>query len=98
MMRWTIALFAFALIALQLDYWFNEDRQPGLIAIQQSVALQSTANQALIERNADLAAEIDNLRQGNEAAEERARAELGLTRPEETYYQVAERVDSRDAE
>jgi len=97
-MRWTITVFAFVLIALQLELWFDDDRRPGLIAIEKSVALQSQVNQELIERNADLAAEIENLRQGEEAAEERARAELGLTRPEETYYQVAQRVDSRDAE
>jgi cell division protein FtsB len=45
-----------------------------------------------------LAAEITNLRLGKEAAEERARAELGLTRPEESYFQVAERVDSPASE
>lgn len=98
MMRWTIGLFAFALAALQLELWFDDDRRPGLEAVQRSVEMQSRVNQELIERNADLAAEIDNLRQGQEAAEERARAELGLTRPEETYYQVAERVDSRTTE
>jgi cell division protein FtsB len=98
MMRWTIALFAFVLVALQLELWFDESRRPGLIAVQQSVAEQSQINQALIERNADLAAEIVNLRQGTEAAEERARAELGLARPDETYYQVAEQVDSRVSE
>ena len=97
-MRWTIALFAFVLVALQLELWFDESRRPGLIAVQQSVAEQSQINQALIERNADLAAEIVNLRQGTEAAEERARAELGLARPDETYYQVAEQVDSRVSE
>lgn len=94
MMRWTIALFAFVLAALQLELWFDDDRRPGLNAVQRTVEMQSRVNQELIELNADLAAEIENLRQGHEAAEERARAELGLTRPEETYYQVAERVES----
>lgn len=98
MMRWTIAVFAFVLSALQLELWFDDDRRPGLNSVARSVELQSRVNQELIERNADLAAEIVNLRQGQEAAEERARAELGLTLPQESYYQVAERVDSRAAE
>jgi cell division protein FtsB len=98
MMRWTITVFVFVLAALQLELWFDEDRRPGLNAVALSVELQSRVNQELIERNADLAAEISNLRQGREAAEERARAELGLTRPEESYYQVAERTAPRTAE
>jgi cell division protein FtsB len=98
MMRWTIALFAFALAALQLELWFDDDRRPGLNAVARSVEVQSQVNQELIELNADLAAEITNLRLGKEAAEERARAELGLTRPEESYFQVAERVDSPASE
>jgi cell division protein FtsB len=98
MMRWTITVFPFALAALQLELWFDDDRRPGLNAVARSVELQSHVNQELVERNADLAAEISNLRQGNEAAEERARAELGLTRPDESYYQVAERPEVHTAE
>jgi len=98
MMRWTITVFAFVLAALQLELWFDDDRRPGLNAVARSVELQSQVNRELIERNADLAAEIVNLRQGHEAAEERARAELGLTRPEESYFQVAERVDLHASE
>ena len=89
-MRWTIALFAFALIAMQAELWFGEDRRPGLRALQMEVAAQSATNQALVQRNAELKAEIVNLRESNEAAEERARSELGLVRPEETYFQIAE--------
>jgi cell division protein FtsB len=89
-MRWTIALFAFALLAMQLELWLGDDRRPRLEALELEVAAQTTTNQALAETNADLRAEITNLRQGREAAEERARAELGLIDPRETYYQIAE--------
>ena len=97
-MRWVIALFAFALAALQLELWFDDDGRPGLIANQQLVAEQSATNQALIERNADLAAEIDNLMEGTEAAEERARFEFGLIRPDETFFQIVEIENSLDQE
>ena len=89
-MRWTIALFAFALIAMQAELWFSDDRRPGLRALQQQVTAQSVINLELVRRNDELRAEIVNLRESNEAAEERARSELGLVRPEETYFQIAE--------
>jgi cell division protein FtsB len=98
MMRWTIALFAFTLVALQLELWFADSRRPGLNAVQEAVAEQTRTNRALIERNADLRAEIISLQQDNEAAEERARSELGMVRPEETFFQVAEPTTSVDIE
>ena len=89
-MRWTIALFAFVLIAMQLELWLGDDRIPGLKALQAEVEEQTATNQALAERNADLEAEIISLRETTEAAEERARSELGLVHPDETYYQIVE--------
>jgi cell division protein FtsB len=89
-MRWVIALFAFLLLAMQLELWFGDDRRPRLNTLEQEVAEQTATNQALAETNADLRAEAENLRQGKEAAEERARSELGLIEPGETYYQIAE--------
>lgn len=89
-MRLTIGLFALALAALQLELWLADDRRPGLAELEAALAEQSAINQRLIERNADLKAEINNLREGSEAIEERARSELGLIMPSETFYQIAE--------
>ena len=93
-MRWVIALFAFALAALQLELWFDDSGRPGLLTNRQLVAEQTAINQALIERNADLEAEILNLKEGSEAAEERARFTLGLIRPDEIFYQISESENS----
>jgi cell division protein FtsB len=87
-MRWVIALFAFVLAGLQIELWFGDDRLPRLRELEHSVAAQSAINQALGERNADLKAEISSLNLGNEAAEERARSQLGLVLPDESFYQV----------
>ena len=89
-MRWIIAVFALALLAMQAELWLGDDRLPGLRALRAQVAEQSAENQLLAERNADLEAEIRNLVQGSEAAEERARSDLGLMRADETFYQIAE--------
>jgi cell division protein FtsB len=88
-MRWIIAVFALILVALQLELWFGKDRRPELIELEREVAEQSAVNQELAERNADLEAERANLKQGTEAIEERARSDLGLTQPDEDFYQIA---------
>ncbi|HUF73074.1 MAG TPA: septum formation initiator family protein [Gammaproteobacteria bacterium] len=97
-MRWTIALFAFALVAMQLELWFGDERRPRLKQFEREVAAQSATNRVLAETNADLRAEITSLRAGDEAAEERARSELGLIEPGETYYQIVETEDRFDRE
>ena len=45
----------------------------------------------------DLSAEVEDLKHGDEAVEERARSELGLLKPGETFYQVVEPADAREA-
>lgn len=42
------------------------------------------------ERNEILYAEVEDLRKGQEALEERARDELGMIRDGETFFQVLE--------
>ena len=44
----------------------------------------------LTERNAQLAAEVDDLRSGRTAIEDRARSELGMIKPGETFIRVIE--------
>ena len=55
-----------------------------------SAAAQEAENARLIERNEVLAAEVEDLRAGKAVLEERARAELGLIKPGETFYRVIE--------
>jgi cell division protein FtsB len=44
----------------------------------------------LTERNAQLQAEVDDLRTGLTAVEDRARTELGMIKPGETFIRVIE--------
>ena len=57
-------------------------------AMRSAVAEQRAQNDQLRERNQSLDAEVVNLKQSSEAAEERARTDLGMIGPEETFYQV----------
>ena len=56
--------------------------------LRTAVADQRDLNDSLRERNAALDAEVINLKQGLDAAEERARTDLGMIGESETFYQV----------
>jgi cell division protein FtsB len=54
----------------------------------QDLDAQLVANQEARARNARLAAEVSDLKEGLEMVEEKARAELGMVRPDEILVQV----------
>ena len=56
--------------------------------LKHEVHLQSLQNANLAQRNALLEADIDDLKIGLEAIEERARNELGLIKKDETFYRI----------
>ena len=53
--------------------------------------LRRQANTAARQRNDRLQAEVSDLKEGLEMVEEKARAELGMIKPDEIYVQVAPR-------
>jgi cell division protein FtsB len=55
---------------------------------QADLDAQLVANQEARARNARLAAEVSDLKEGLEMVEEKARAELGMVRPDEILVQV----------
>lgn len=54
------------------------------------IELQKSINQELIQRNSELEAEVQDLKKGKAALEERARSELGMIRDGETFFQLVE--------
>lgn len=56
--------------------------------ITSEIEVQNSVNNELFERNAKMFAEIEDLRQGLDAIEERARNELGMVKEGETFYRV----------
>jgi|SRR6185437_797723 len=89
-MRWLAAALAVALILLQYRIWISDDGLRGVARLQHAVAAQQKLNATLTERNSRLAAEVQDLKSGTAAIEERARSELGMIGPNETFYQVVE--------
>jgi cell division protein FtsB len=87
-MRVLIAIFVVALALLQYRLWVSEDGLRELWQLEAEVAAQTAENARLAERNAALEAEVEDLHEGHDAAEERARSELGMVRKDETFYQI----------
>ena len=80
-----IALLALLAI-LQTRLWISKDGFSEVSRLEAQVELQRTENAALDERNARLRAEVEDLRGGFGAVEERARSDLGLVAPEESFF------------
>ena len=80
-----------ALLAwLQYRLWCGNGGNHEVAALQGQVEQQARQNDGLRERNAALAAEVADLKSGEAAIEERARAELGMIKPGETFYRVVD--------
>ena len=56
--------------------------------LQTQIDAQQAQNAQLRERNRTLAAEVQDLKKGTTAIEERARTDLGMVGKSETFYQV----------
>lgn len=86
---WIVAPLA---VALTAELWLSEDGFRKTRDLRQAVVAQRAVNAELKARNAVLDAEVVNLKEGREAAEERARTDLGLIGENETFYQVVDAV------
>lgn len=92
--RWLLILLGLAGLSLQAQLWFADDGYRKTLKLRSAVAEQRAMNDSLRERNASLDAEVINLKQGVDAAEERARTDLGMIGESETFYQVVPVADA----
>jgi len=82
-------------IALQYKLWRGEGGWTEEQALVRQVEEQRSENARLKQRNAALEAEVEDLKAGQAAVEERARSELGMVKPGETFYRVVEPQDPK---
>jgi cell division protein FtsB len=84
-----LALVLVVLIAaLQYPLWFGKGGWLRVWELDRELQAQRAANDKLRGRNAALEAEVRDLKNGYDAIEERARNELGMTKPNEIFYEV----------
>ena len=89
-MKWLTGIFLFLLLLLQYSLWFGNGGLLRVWQLNRAVADQQAENSKLKERNEALEAEVRDLKQGEEAIEERARTDLGMIKKDETFFQVVE--------
>lgn len=95
-MRLLIFILLILFIALQYRLWVGEGSLAEVSNLSDQVEAQKIENQRLRDRNAALDAEVQDLKTGYEAIEERARSELGMIKEDETFYQIVEPSDKQD--
>ena len=97
-MKLFVIFMASAFIFLQVQLWVDRDGVRKVIHLSDSIAEQKDTNRKLHERNEVLAAEVEDLKSGYDAIEERARMELGMIRQGETFFQVIDSPSDSDKE
>lgn len=96
-MQILVAVLIALLTFLHYQLWLAEDGVRQTYALRISIQAQTEENAELAERNHALAAEVEDLKRGFMAIEERARADMGMTRPDETFYRLLDRPLSPSA-
>jgi cell division protein FtsB len=89
-MKLTTAIFVLLLILLQYRLWIGNGSMNEVHHLQEQISQIEQENESLKERNLSLAAEVLDLKQGQEAIEERARSEMGMIKYDETFYQIVD--------
>ena len=90
-MRWATLVLAALLVVVQGDLWFGKGNMPYVMSLRKQLVAQRGDNAQARERNARVAAEVSDLKEGLEMVEEKARGELGMVRPDEILVQVTAR-------
>jgi len=95
LIRGVTLVLALLLAGLQWRLWYSDSSLPEVWHKQARLADLITTQESLTERNRRLYAEVDDLKTGLGAVEARARLDLGLIGPNETFYQV---IDNNPAQ
>jgi cell division protein FtsB len=89
-MRLIMICLAALLLAIQYPLWLGKGGWLRVWDLDKQVAAAQKKNDELKARNAKLNSEVQDLKEGTEAVEERARYELGMIKENEIFIQVLE--------
>ena len=77
------------LLLLQGQLWFGRGSLSHVAELETKVQQKKAANDESRRSNEQLKAEINDLKEGLNMVEERARHELGMVKPNEIFVQIA---------
>jgi len=87
-MRVLAGILGALILLIQVPLWLGKGGWLTAWRLESKLETERAKNLQLEDRNAALTAEVRDLKQGTEAIEERARAELGLIRGDEVFFQI----------
>jgi len=87
-MKPVVIALAVLFLVLQYKLWFEKGGVSEVWRLRNAIETQSQQNKEFAERNKALEAEVNDLKSGQAAVEERARNDLGMVKPNEVFYQI----------
>jgi len=87
-MKFISLILIILLVVIQYRLWIGNGSLTEVHHLEQTRRDLRKDIRQLQERNQSLAAEVNDLKHGNDAIEERARNEMGLIKNDEVFYQI----------
>lgn len=87
--RFVPAILITLLVVLHAQLWFGRGSVPNVNRMVLELEAQKQKNAQAQLVNDRLVADVQDLREGLEMVEEKARLELGMVKPNEIYVQIA---------
>ena len=94
-MKLVVVVLVALLASLQYRLWFGDGSLQELWRVREEARETRAEVLALRGRNQALRAEVSDLKSGLDAIEERARTDLGMIDPDETFYQFVRAPEAR---
>jgi cell division protein FtsB len=85
-----VAVLALMFLGLQWRLWGSDEGVSSRAALREQVDAAQAENRQLAVRNAELDAEVQDLKSGQASIETRARTTLGMIKPDETFFLVVQ--------
>lgn len=89
-MKVLLIVFLILFVGLQYRLWVGEGSLAHRHELEKKIEQQQAENEVLRERNRILGLEVEALKNGLDAVEERAREEMGMIREGETFFMIVE--------
>lgn len=87
-MKILTAILVVILGVTQYTLWFSKNGVKQYIALKHQISLQQQTNMTFSLRNEHLVEEISRLKHNDESIESHAREDLGMIKPNESFYQI----------
>ncbi len=89
-MKFITIILIFLLLLLQINIWFKDDGYPRITELKSLIQDQKNENSAMATRNTQLREEVEDLKKGDAAIEERARTDIGMIKEGEEFYLITQ--------